>query len=298
MLKLLRQRRAQKLGRQLRASGTHGEEPTFPELVSQSCTIGQMRSTKYLEWCDTLKCSRETTRRKAWEYCYIMQGLDEQLGLATGAGHEGPLRGLGFGVGKDRLAEAFASYGCRVLASDLGRAEAAKAGWVKTNQHADDLADLNRLQICHPDEFAKLVTYRTVDMNAIPSDLTGFDFVWSACALEHLGSIERGVRFVLRAMECLRPGGVALHTTELNLTSDEETVDDTSTVLFRARDIEDLATRLERQGDRLLPRNLHPGADPVDHEVDVPPYKKAPHLRLLIGKYAVTSVGLIAVRGG
>ena len=38
--------------------------------------------------------------------------------------------------------------------------------------------------------------YREVDMRAIPTDLRGFDFAWSSCALEHLGSLGAGMAFV------------------------------------------------------------------------------------------------------
>ena len=47
-----------------------------------------------------------------------------------------------------------------------------------------------------PPSFA-LVSLRHVDMNHVPADLAGrFDIVWSACALEHLGSIANGLRFM------------------------------------------------------------------------------------------------------
>ena len=56
--------------------------------------------------------------------------------------------------------------------------------------------------------------FRAVDMNDIPPDLRGFDFTWSSCALEHLGTLRAGADFVVEQMTCLRPGGVAVHTTE------------------------------------------------------------------------------------
>ena len=51
-------------------------------------------------------------------------------------------------------------------------------------------------------------------MNHLPDDLRGFDFTWSSCALEHLGTLAAGADFVVAQMDCLRPGGVAVHTTE------------------------------------------------------------------------------------
>ena len=46
---------------------------------------------------------------------------------------------------------------------------------------------------------------------AIDTDCHGqFDFVWSACAFEHLGSILNGLEFVVNSVKCLKPGGVVL----------------------------------------------------------------------------------------
>ena len=85
----------------------------------------------------------------------------------------------------------------------------------------------------------------------MPDDLRGFDFTWSSCAFEHLGNLAAGCDFVVEQMRCLAPGGVAVHTTELNVSSDDRTVESGATVLYRRRDIEDLAARLRRLGYRI-----------------------------------------------
>ena len=90
--------------------------------------------------------------------------------------------------------------------------------------------------------------YRDVDMNAIPADLRGFDFTWSSCALEHLGTLAAGMDFVVAQMDCLAPGGVAVHTTEYLVSSNDATVEAGGTVFYRRRDIEALADRLRRAG--------------------------------------------------
>ena len=46
-------------------------------------------------------------------------------------------------------------------------------------------------------------------MNEVPSDLGPCDFVWSSCALEHLGSPEKGMEFALASARLLAPGGSA-----------------------------------------------------------------------------------------
>ena len=37
--------------------------------------------------------------------------------------------------------------------------------------------------------------------------------------------VEAGLRFLEDSLDCLKPGGVAVHTTELNLSSNEETME-------------------------------------------------------------------------
>ena len=112
------------------------------------------------------------------------------------------------------------------------------------------------------------VRYRAVDMNAIPDDLRDFDFTWSSCALEHLGSLDAGAAFVLRQMACLRPGGTAVHTTEYVVSSDTDTVEKGGTVLYRRRDIEALAEQLRAAGHEIeldpgepYPRNAYEATD-------------------------------------
>src|SRR5206468_7166259 len=138
----------------------------------------------------------------------------------------------------------FASFGCQIVATDQAEEAALAGGWIDTGQHATSLQALNERFICPPNQFKRLVSFRHVDMNAIPSDLKGFDFTWSSCAFEHLGSIKMGLRFLENQMACLRPGGIAVHTTEFNLSSNTKTIKRGTVVLFRRRDIEKVAARL------------------------------------------------------
>ena len=102
-----------------------------------------------------------------------------------------------------------------------------------------------------PDEvLERLVTARYVDMNEIPNDLGRFDLVWSSCALEHLGTPQAGLDFVMRTLDLLEPGGLAVHTTELELTPRAETADYGYLAVYRTVDLDGLAFVLERQGSR------------------------------------------------
>jgi SAM-dependent methyltransferase len=225
--------------------------------------------------------------RKIWEFVFICQALWERGLLKEGA------RGLGFGVGEEPLPAFFASEGCRITGTDMAAEAAAEAGWTASREHAAGKENMRRPGTCDDATFDANVDFRTCDMNAISDDLTGYDFCWSACALEHLGSIEQGLAFIERSIDCLKPGGFAVHTTEYNLTSNTDTVSEGGTVLFRRRDLEELYWRLAAKGHTMAPLDLDPGYGEIDRYVDVPPYRDEPHLKLALWGYAATSVGII-----
>lgn len=170
--------------------------------------------------------------------------------------------------------------------------EARNTGWIRSDQHSTSLDTLNRRGICDPVMSQRNVSFRAVDMNAIPDDLVDFDFCWSACSLEHLGSISKGEEFLINMLHCLHPGGVAVHTTKYNLSSNSRTIDYQGSVFFRRRDIERIASLMTEQGHALdLDLTEEAGID--DGFIDVPPYKLNPHLRLLVSCFVATSVGII-----
>src|SRR5579872_4400614 len=218
--------------------------------------------------------------RKLWECVFICQSLWERGAITPGA------RGLGFGVGREPMTSLFAAEGCRVLATDLAPEAAADRGWSQSAQHAAGREALRLPLVCSNELFDRNVEFATCDMNDIPDGLSGFDFCWSACAFEHLGSLEHGLRFIERAMACLKPGGWAVHTTEFNLSSNDDTVAEGGTVIYRRRDLEALVERLAASGHRPAPLDLEPGVAPLDRYIDVAPYRVQPHLRLALEGYA------------
>lgn len=229
--------------------------------------------------------------RKLWEYVFICQVLWERGMLRPGA------KGLGFGVGREPLVAFFASQDCQITATDVAPKAALKYGWSNSAQHATGVEALRFPSLCPDEQLDRNVAFRVCDMNDVSTDLTDFDFCWSACALEHLGSIENGLRFVERIVDCLKPGGWAVHTTEFNTSSNDLTVSEGATVLFRRRDFEALAARLRAKGHFVAPFDFTPGLAAVDRYIDVPPFRAEPHLRLAIEGYATTSFGIIVQRG-
>lgn len=265
----------------------------MPGVVSQACTQEQCESSAHRRWCAVLR-EEPKLHRKQWEFTYILQALREAGMLRPGT------RGLGFGVGKEALLAGIAAHGCELVATDLSPDSAGAKVWVGSGQNSEGgLAGLNDRGICSPEDFARRVTYRDVDMTSIPADLANgsFDFCWSSCAYEHLGSIEAGLKFVEDSMRCLRPGGVAVHTTELNVHSNDATWESGLVVIFRRRDFEALAARLTAGGHTVAPLNFALGTQPADLYVDVPPFANIPHLKLALGQHVSTSFGMIVRRG-
>lgn len=261
---------------------------TLSDPVSQPCTASQMSGPIYDGWCERF-WEVPRLHRKQWEWCYIAQVLHHAGMLQLGR------QGLGFGVGEEPLVSIFASLGAHILATDLEPEGAADKGWVATNQHATGKAALNGRNICPPELFETNVDFRFADMNAIPQDIGTFDFVWSSCAFEHLGSIEAGRAFVLNAARLLKPGGVSVHTTEFNCSSNSETLDHAETVLFRRRDFEAMARDLMAEGFEVA-LNFDMGDQPVDKHIDMPPYALDNHLKLQLSDWVTTSFGLVARR--
>jgi len=261
--------------------------PSWSPLASQLPTQAQVDSTTYWRWCDEIG-DPPRYHRKQWEHVYVLQALAETGALRAGA------RGLGFGVGREPIPSVLAKHGCDVLVTDLAAPAAARAGWRASGQHAGSLDDLHRPEICGRDVFRARVRFRVQDMTRIDDDLRagGFDFVWSLCALEHLGSLRAGVRFVEQSLDCVKPGGVAVHTTEYNVSSDDDTLEDGATVLYRRRDVEELARSLGELGYEVH-LNLHPGDGPLDRYYDVPPYRGSLHLKIELQRHVITSLGIL-----
>lgn len=213
-------------------------------------------------------------KRKIWEIAFVCETLESAGLLQHGK------RGIGFGVGVERLPGFFAAAGCEIVATDKQG-----GGWFKTNKQRLNCG------LCDDAAFDRLVTYRTVDMNWLPDDLAGFDFCWSCCSLDHLGSIRLAKRFIYRSLDCLKPGGVAVHTGEYGPLCDWRSVDNSQTVVLTRLDLEESLGWLHDRG-HAAEFDFEPKLDERDKLV-LPLQKD--HLRLKIRSVESTSFG-IAIR--
>jgi hypothetical protein len=265
------------------------EDVAYPAVFgSECCRFDHFQMPLVRLWIDRLGYGH-AYHRKLWEFVFILQSLKDHGMLSPGC------RGLGFAVGTERIPDLLASCGISVLATDLHQDEGIAKGWADSSQLATSKADLYS-GISTTEQFDQMVDFANVDMTSIPANLQDFDFCWSSCAFEHLGSIEAGKAFVMNSLNTLRSGGLAVHTTELNLSSDQDTVESGGTVLFRKRDFREIASALREEGHTVAPLNFYQGNHPLDQYIDVPPYSNDVHLRLSLMKYSTTSFGLAILK--
>ena len=96
----------------------------------------------------------------------------------------------------------------------------------------------------------------------------------------------------MNSLRTLRPGGVAVHTTEYNVENEGHTLHGGGTVLFRRQDLEPILLAAVRRGYRCSV-NWSTGGGSLDAHVDAPPYSSDQHLKLKLGAYVTTSIGMI-----
>lgn len=271
--------------------------PQHVGLKSKASTQADLENDWTAYWIGELKAAR-IFHRKLWEFAYVLQAVYENGLLHTGT------RGLGFGCGEEPLPSYFARQGVDITVTDLDPGEA--SGWIDTSQHTSSLDKVYQAHLVSREQFERHTSLRYVDMNAIPSDLVDYDFCWSICALEHIGSIQKGLDFIESSLCTLRSGGIAIHTTEFNFLNDEQTIDDWPTVLFQKRHFIELAERLRRQGHHVAPLDFDVGDKPLDKFIDLPPYEwnwtpyqrdtwksESLHLKVTIDGFACTCFGII-----
>jgi SAM-dependent methyltransferase len=276
-------------------------EPQHVGLACKASLQADIESDWFAYWCSQMRIA-PTYHRKIWEFAYVLQAFYEHGALESDA------KMLGFGVGFEPLPSYFASIGIDVLATDLEQEEMNSRGWRDANASQTILEQLHNPAITDRDTFQKHVAFRVVDMNNIPDDLDGYDACWSCCSLEHLGSIEKGLEFIVNSLRPLKPGGLAVHTTEFNFSRSDETIDNWGTVLFQRRHFESVVRDLQERGHWVAPLDFTVGDRPLDRFIDIPPFDvsdnevvrqlwngawQSNHLKLTIDGFPSTSFGLI-----
>lgn len=277
--------------------------PANVELVSKLSTQSDLEAPWCRYWLHELNIPF-AYHRKNWEYAFVLQALYEH-GMF---GREG----LGMASGREKLPSYLIKMGCKITAGDKPLAVDSENAWKKSAEYTETKKTLYFQDIIDEDVFENNFTLRYIDMNCLPQDLFGkFDFCWSVCAIEHLGSISNGCKFIKNSLKLLKPGGISVHTTEFNLLSNNITIDNLPDFCIYTRPIiENLKKEIEDKYDAdVLGIDFEPGAGQFDKYIDMPPfpndlipgtdigYKDAfpnhPHIKLLISGFPITCIGII-----
>lgn len=259
-------------------------------LTGSVCKFRDFSTEWFASW--SKRISDEGKHRKAWEWAVLAQVLEERGMLYEGK------RGIGFAVGTEPLTSLFASRGASIDATDISAGDVAEA-WATTNEHAAGIDALFRPDIIDRETFDRRVNFFHADMNnldPLPSDT--YDFAWSSCAMEHLGTLDHGLNFVANAMRLLKVGGVAAHTTEFNIADLDDTLRDGPAVIYREQDFRKLDGMLRKRFCYMEPMDFDRGHDREDILYDTYPWGQAGHLhiKLELGGFVCTSSVLICRR--
>lgn len=255
-------------------------------LVSRVVGAQEILSSEYAQLAGLLG---EVPRphRKQWEFVSILRaGLAAEV-IAPGKS------ALGFGVGREPITSALAAAGVQVLATDQPVSTADH--WMASEEHASELRALWQSSIVDRETFEALVRFLPVDMNHLPEGLGRHDLLWSACVIEHLGSPAAGLSFLERSLELLKPGGVAVHTTELELTERRTTADYGHCAVYRLDDLLDLQEVVAARGYSMQLDSFVPMETAADRFI-APPLSlgsETYHLKLALYDSITTSVALI-----
>jgi SAM-dependent methyltransferase len=269
-------------------------QPGLAKLKPKLCNQDDFATDWLLYWCQELR-TVPYYHRKLWEFCYICQVVFAEGKLAPDH------CGLGFGCGQEPLPSVFAKYGVHVMATDLDQHRPEAQVWRSTHEHGATAESFRRRDICPDEQRLATIEFRPIDMSSIPSDFDGqFDFCWSACALEHLGTLANGLKFAENSLRTLKPGGVAVHTTEFTL-DEGETIDNNPTVLYQARHLIEFADQMRNKGYEVVQYDFNAGSGILDRLVDLPPWthelyippEHHAHLKLCLDGFTCTSVGMI-----
>jgi len=238
--------------------------------MSNLCNHEDFVTKEYEDFCNMLFCKHKRIHRKQWEFYVIHKKLSEHL-----CNFDNKF-GLGFAVGEEELVPLFVKLNASIIASDLDPNDDSSKDWINSSQHmSNGFAKYINSGYIEKDLFEKKCKLEYINMNNIPKQFLNneYDFIWSSCALEHLGSIQNGLDFIINSLKCLKKGGIAVHTTEFNFKSNNETLETKSCVSFRKKDFDWLIQKVESLGYYIEPINYNRPDTIVNNYVDKFPYK-------------------------
>lgn len=255
-------------------------------------TTGHMCCAEHFDHPQFLELVKEmgehfNIHRKLWEFASIAKVVKDHFHSLQGK------QGIGFGVGTEPLTSLFAKWGGSILATDQPHGQGS-VNWQAFTQHATSLEAIHRRDVIDSESFSSLVKFQHIDMNNLPTGLGTFDLMWSSCVIEHIGGFANAKEFLTKSYHLLNPGGLAIHTTEIELTKKPQMMVYGHDCVFRTDELIDMEHALRSLGAHLSMSFYTPVEHPYDVHVSTPPYDPAkPHLKLLLGESITTSFMLV-----
>jgi hypothetical protein len=243
-------------------------------LASRPAHFSDVQSGWFAYWVSQLRCAVRP-HRKLWEFTVVLQALYEAGVLTRDA------KLLGFGVGGEPLPSYLASLGVSVVATDLPE-------------------EAERDRVLNPafvpgEAFDARVEVSNLDMRRLDdATLRGFDGCWSCSVINTLSTADEAFDTLIGAMDVLRPGGVAVHTTDFAF-ADDVAFCPRGELAFTRSFFERVADGLNGRGHTVSALSFDLGGHPLDGYVDLEPYevdgaeawrnlwaegRGAPHLKL------------------
>jgi SAM-dependent methyltransferase len=239
---------------------------------------------------------REVPRfhRKQWELAMILLALRERGKLHPDA------VGLSMGGGVERILYALAPHIGSLIVTDLYDPE---SGWECAQ--TDDPVQFVHRHKPFPVDLANLQALR-MDMRSLEFPDRSFDFCYSSCAVEHIGSWKDFAAHFDEVARVLKDDGVYVFTTEINYGS--ETIEDDHNFVFALPDLLNVlhCSNLALEGDfdaRITPNkinhprpaNVHALAFGQPEPLAARLLRDGLHVQLLRGKHPFTA-GMFILR--
>ena len=174
--------------------------------LNKVCRVADATDPLWRRGYDDLGFTDDPRRfhRKVWEFNQSLYGLRRLRRLAPAA------TALGIGCGHEELMYFLANRIRHVTAPDLY-----EGAWIGGESDADVLT--------HPAKYAPFkyredhLEVRRMDGLSLASPEAAFDFVFCLSSIEHFGRLQDKLRSLREMFRVLKPGGVAVLTTEVVL---------------------------------------------------------------------------------
>ena len=104
-------------------------------------------------------------------------------------------------------------------------------------------------------------------------------------------SAQKGMDFIIKSLDVLNPGGISVHTTEFNLSSNE-TIDVPFNAIYGRHFFDNLRIEIERRGHVFEPVDYRLGDNPKEDDVQYYNQPQKPHIKVSAYGTVFTSIGI------